>query len=358
MRIRIVLSALLFALGAGAIAAGVLADARDARLQSLLVEIETAEERIPHAGTRVLEAREWSVVLRVAAEGGRRRVEILEAPGMKAPSGRSANARIPYLAGFPPFLRPGHGQWRRKVKDYGLALRNYEIEVTGRQVVAGREADLLEIRPRRGGRPGYRIAADADNRFPLRFEVLSGGERVFLAGFQDIAYGASVPEGGPARPRWPSWLRVEREEVPFVEVPRRVGYGIWAPARLPAGFELRRSALVRVRVDIPEEMRQGLARLLFPIPRLEARVAHFDYTDGIAVLSVVECPAKSELWRVVRRLVGGDGAEGPEGRVVARRFADRGGSAFFLEVGDTAILAAGNVEAGEIEEMIRTLERR
>jgi hypothetical protein len=201
------------------------------------------------------------------------------------------------------------------------------------------------------------VAADAANRFPLRFEVVSGGKKAFSAEFREVEYAAGVP-AGPAGSRRPPWLKVAREEVPFHEMPARVDYGIWTPARLPAGFELRRSALVRVEVDLPEEVRRGLERFLFPVPRIDARVAHFDYTDGIAVLSVVQCPARSELWRVVRGLLGG-GANGDAGSaVVVRRFAEAGGSAFFLETGDTAILAAGNVDAGEIEEMIRTLRRR
>lgn len=358
MKIRVLSAAALFALGAGAIAGGVLADARAARLQALLSEIETAEERIPHSGTRVLEGADWSVTLRVAAAGGRSRVEILDlSGGKKAPPRKGAAARVPFLASFPEFLKPGHGQWARKVKDYGLALRNYDVVPAGRATVAGREADLLEVLPRLGGRPGYRVAADAANRFPLRFEAVSGGRRVFSAEFREIDYSAALPAGSPG-PRRPPWLKIDREEVPFGEVPARVDYGIWSPARLPAGFERRRSALVRVRVDLPEEVRRGMERLPFPLPRIDARVAHFDYTDGIAVLSVVECPARSELWKLVRGLLGAGADGGAGSAVVVRRFADAGGSAFFLETGDTAILAAGNVDAGEIEKMIRTLRRR
>ncbi len=357
MKVRVFLAALLFALGAGAFAAGVLADARGARLQALLAEIETAEERIPHSGTRVLAGPDWSMTLRVASAEGRSRADLVEFSGGRKPFGRPAAARVPYLAGVPEFLKPGHGQWRRKVKDYGLALRNYEIGFAERETVAGREADVLEVRARHPGRPSYRVAADAANRFPLRFEAHAEGRRVFLAEYREIEYAASVPAGDRG-PRRPSWLRIEREEVPFHEVPARVDYGIWAPARLPAGFERRRSALVRVGVDVPEDVRRGMEGLPFAIPRLEARVAHFDYTDGIAVLSVVECPAKSELWKLVRGFLGAGGREEGAGRVVARRFSDAGGAAMFLEIGDTAILAAGNVAAGEIEEMVRTFERR
>jgi hypothetical protein len=43
---------------------------------------------------------------------------------------------------------------------------------------------------------------------------------------------------------------------------------------------------------------------------------------------------------------------------VARKFSDRGGTAYLLEHEGTVILAAGNVAPDQIELMIRTLERR
>lgn len=351
------MAAVAFLLGAAAIAGGVLVEAREARLQALLLEIETAEERIPYVGVRALEGPGWSVVLEVASAGGRRRTKLLNFSGPGIPVTGKATGRIPFLARFPEFLRPGHGWWSRKIKDYDLALRNYDFRPAGRDSVAGREADLLEVRARYRGRADYRVAFDAANRFPLRFEALGGGRPIFRAEFRSVDYREEAGVAEADRLRLPSWLRIERDEIPAAEIPPRVDYEDWVPARLPAGFERRRSALVRVGVDLPEEVRRGVERLFFQVPRLDARVAHFDYTDGIAVLSMVQCPARSELWRLVRGILGGgEGQEG--GRVVARRFSDPWGAAFFLEIGGTAILAAGNVGADLIEEMIRTLQRR
>ena len=120
MKARVVTAALVFALGAGAIAYAVYADARVARLQALLMEIETAEERVPHTGTRVLGGPDWGVTLRVASEEGRSRVELVEFSGGGKPARRPLAARVPYLANVPEFLKPGRGQWKRKIKDYGL----------------------------------------------------------------------------------------------------------------------------------------------------------------------------------------------------------------------------------------------
>ncbi len=355
MKARIVAGAALFGLGAVAVAHGVLTDARVGRLRDLLVEIETAAERVPHSGTRAIEWPGWRVVQRVESGEGRRRLEIVELSAEGKTFRRPPFERRPYLNGLPDILRPGHGQWSRRIKDYGLALRNYDFEVSEGRVVAGRQADVLEIRPRRPGRPAYRVAADASNRFPLAFEVLSGDRRVFSLEYRRIEYCASVPAGSATSPSWPSWLRVERREAPVGALSNLLGCPVWAPARPPWGFELRRSSVVGVRVEIPEEIR---SRLPFPVPRLDARVAHLDYTDGIAVLSVVECPAGSELWRLARRFLPAEAAGAGPGKVVARRFVDHAGAACLMEIDKTVVLAAGNVAAGEIEEMLRTFERR
>ncbi len=355
MKTKILLAALFVALFAGTIAFKVYADARYARLKTLLTEIETAEERISYTGTRVLEGPDWSMTQRVTSQEGRRRVESVESPGEKKTSRRGHGGRGSRPDGFPDFLRPGRGHWRRRIKDYDLALQNYRVEVSGHGIVAGRGADFLEIRSRHGGRPSYRVAVDAANRFPLRFEALSEGRRVFLTEFREIQYTvpAAPAAGSPPAPRRPSWSRSNREEVPLHEVPTKVDYGIWIPERLPAGFKLRRSTLMRA-----DEGRHGTERTPPEAPQEGARVAHFDYTDGIAALSIVECSAKTEMWKRMLKVSGTDAGEQPGGKIVAWRSADPAGAAFLLKIEDTAILAAGNVAAGEIEEMLKTLKRR
>jgi hypothetical protein len=359
MNRRVVLGSVLFALGAGAIAFGVLTDAREARLQSLLAEIESAEERVPHAGTRYVGGPESGVVLRVGCADGRRWVEFVEFTGVAKSAPRPKLARIPYFGGVPVFLRPGHGQWKRRVKDYDLAFRNYDVEIAGRTTVAGRAADVIEARPRRAGRAGYRVAADAETRLPLRFEVLQGDAQVFLAEFRDVSYSVTPPARGFEGRPWPKWLKITPEEHSASEIAAHADYPVWVPARPPEGFELRRSEVVRVEINLPEESRRAMRAFLpFPIPDLDARVAHFDYTDGFAVVSVVECPAKSDLWALVRRFIPDYAPRRMGEKVVAQRFSERGSSAYVLELGDTVALVAGNLPPDEMESMIRTFERR
>ncbi len=346
MTTKLVLAAAAFALGAGAIAYGVLTDARDARAQALLASLEGAEERFPHDGVRRMTAGDADVLLRIWIEGGRRRVQLLEARG---PRKEPRVPKIPHFVGFPAILRPAHVEWWRRIKDARLAVRNYEVEVGGREIVAGRPADVIDLRPIRPGRASYRIWADRENRFPLGFQVLWNGNRVFETRFEEIAFRDGPPAPKRPEPWRPAWLKVSREEAPPREVASRAGFAVWTPAVIPAGFELRRSELWSIGTGESAEGR--------PAPlRLDGRVVHLNYTDGLAVLSVVECSADSPLWKLVRRFAPPGAAE-PGGRVVAQRFADRGGSVYLLELEGTVILAAGNVPPAEMEAMLRTLRK-
>jgi hypothetical protein len=114
-----------------------------------------------------------------------------------------------------------------------------------------------------------------------------------------------------------------------------------------------------VRFEIPESAREAMKSFLpVGLPKVDVPVAHVNYTDGMAVLSVVECPADSELWKFLRRFVPAEGPKQAGGKVVARKFADRRGAAYLMELEGTVVLVAGNVSAEEIEKIIPTFERR
>lgn len=355
MKIRLPVSVAAFVLTAGAIAWGVLTDARDARLQRFLTSIEAAEERIPYVGTRVIGGPE-TVTLKVWSSDGHKRVDFL---GVKKPA-RSNGPRLSLGGGgVPVFLRPGRDQWKRKIKDAALAVRNYEIVEAGRGAEAGRECVVIEVNARHPGRPSYRVLADATNRFPLRYEVLSGDRLVFETHFTEIEYHPAIPSDTFDTRRRPNWLNVSQEEVEADRMSDAAGFAVLRPTFLPKGFELRGSELIRVKAELSKEL-QGTLRPFFPfpLPKLDAAVAHFTYTDGIAAVAVVECSASSELWQHLKKWIPSATAAAQGDKVVARKFSDRGGSAYLLEVEGTVVLAAGNVDADEIESMIRTLERR
>jgi hypothetical protein len=352
--VKLPVAVTLFVLTAGAISWGVLTDAREARLQSFLSSIEAAEETIPYVGTRLIGGAD-TVKLRIWSRDGHKRVEFLGIEGQARP--RSAS-RLPLVGSVPLFLRPGQGQWKRKIKDAALAVRNYEIVVRGRERVAGRDCDVIDVRPRQGGRPSYRVAADLANRFPLRYEVFAKGERVFETYFSEIQYAPTVAEWTFQEKRRPNWLSVSQEEVAAERMTEAAGFSVLRPSYLPRGFELRGSELVRVKAELSKELREAIKPFLpIPMPKLDTTVAHFTYTDGLAAVAVVECSASSELWQHLKKLIP-PAAAVPSGKVAARKFSDRGGSAYLLETEGTVVLVAGNVDSEEIESMIRTLQRR
>jgi hypothetical protein len=346
-----------FLLTAGAIAWGVLSDVHEARLQTSLTSIEAAEEETPYVGTRILGGAE-RVKLRIWSSHGHKRVDFLGVEGASTPAARPAGPRLPFGPGLPLFLRPGHDQWKRKIKDAALAVRNYEIVRAGTDTVAGRACEVLEVKARYEGRPSYRVAIDAENRFPLRYEVLSNGRPVFETWFSEIEYRPDLPPRAFDERSRPNWLKVSQEEVAADRMTQAAGFSVLRPSSLPRGFELRGSEVLHLKAEISKELRETVRPFLpFPVPSFSADVAHFTYTDGIAAIALVECSASSDLWTHLKKFLPGASA-GTAGSVVARKFTDRGGTAYLLEHEGTVVLAAGNVAPDQIELLIRTLERR
>jgi hypothetical protein len=358
MKLKVPVSVAAFLLTTGAISWAVLTDAREARLQRVLTSIEESEERTPFVGIRLMGGPE-TVKLRVWSSGGQKRVDFLGVEGQAKKPARAVAPRLPFGGSMPVFLRPGREQWKKKIKDAALAVRNYRIVEGGRDVVAGRECEVIEVLSRHEGRPSYRVAADLANRFPLRYEVISNGQVVFETHFAEIQYNPSVPAGTFETRKRPDWLTVSQDEVPAERMAAEAGFSVLRPKYLPKGFELRGSELIRVKAELSKELQGTLKPFLpFPLPKVDATVAHFTYTDGIAAVAVVECSASSELWQHLKKWIPGTATVTAGDQVVAKKFSDRGGSAYLLEVEGTVVLAAGNVAPEEIESMIRTLERR
>jgi negative regulator of sigma E activity len=358
MKLSLPVCAGAFLLMAGAISWGVLSDAHEAELQRLLTSVESAEQDIPYLGTRLMGGAE-TVKLRILSREGHKRIDFLGVEGASRPTPRASALRLPFGGGLPAVLRPGGDQWKRKVKDAALAVRNYDISMSGRGSVAGRDCDVIEIRARHPGRPSYRVLSDAVNRFPLRYEVLSEGRPIFESRFSEIQYNPPPPAGGWAERRLPAWLKVSQEQVGPERICDVAGFAVLRPTHLPEGFQIRGSELIRVSAEISQELRETLAPFLpFPLPKLDATVVHFTYTDGLAAVALVECSAASNLWQSLKKFIPGSPTRIAGDRVLARKFTDRGGSAYLLEVEGTVILAAGTMAAEEIESMIGTLEGR
>lgn len=341
-----------FLAAGGAIAWGVLADARAADRLALLRAVDAAEDAVPHAGVRLVSAGGAEPIrLRVSSRGGERRVEFLGGP---RPGGRG---RLPALDGLGLLLKPEPATLRRTERERQLTLRNYDLVPAGADVVAGREVEVHELRPRHAGRPSYRAAVDAERRLLLSFDSVRDGQALFSTRFEELTFDPSTPAPSASPRRRPSWLKVEREAVPPGDLGRAAGFPVWRPAWLPPGFELRESEVIRLKPALTPEMQEAARRLSgLPALKLDSGIAKLTYTDGLAFLAFVEVDAASELWTFVRKML--PPAEVREGKVVARKFPDRGGAAYLLELEGAAVLVAGNASPDEMETMIRTLERR
>jgi hypothetical protein len=356
---RVVLSCAAFLAAGGAIAWGVWTDAREARLAELLRRTDAAETALSYRGVKRIGAGEDPLRLRYASSGGERRVEFLGG----APRFPGRAGRAPALEGLSFFLRPEPGPGRRTERDRQLTLRNYELKAAGVGRIAGRDAEFWELHPRHEGRPSYRLGIDAERRLSLSFEMRRDGASVFSTSFEEIEFDAPsaaepVAGPGPGR-RGPKWLKVDREASTPERLSEAAGFPVWRPAWLPPGFEPRGAEVIRLRPDLSPELREAVARLShLPLPETGTTLVKATYTDGLAFLAYIQVPAASELWGFVKRFVPAGSPEGPGGRLVARKFPDRGGAAYLLELEGSVLFVAGNAAPVEMETMIRTFERR
>lgn len=227
-----------------------------------------------------------------------------------------------------------------------LLCANYGVTPGGEATVAGRATDLLEIRPRTIGRPWYRIAADRENRYPLRIEVFGlDGRPLSTTELAEVEFSPSFAAGTfpekcePPEERFLERIGLRRMAVPLSEAPKKVCFGVALPSQLPAGFELQESGVVTA------------GRLI--------QLVHATYTDGAATIFLVECSRKGLLWKLLQPAMEDSKEASPaSGRRRVYKFTDRMGTALLSEVGGTAILIAGNIDAAELLKMMQSVEER
>jgi hypothetical protein len=360
VRLRVPLLILGFGLLAGPIAAALLADARVARTQRLIAEIQAAEAGLTFNGVRTLTSYEKDVpittVLRVAgAPPDRRAVELVGVEGSPAaPKGRPQGMNpLTFLVQIQAALAaPGVGRQPGRQDRFGdpaLVARNYVLGSLGRDTVAGRAADGFELVPRHAGRARFRLWADAENRFLLRFQVWIDGALSLETSHRSIAFGSagSADFRGHAAPRWTSMVGLQRDRLQGSdELPVAVKFRAFVARELPDGFVLREMEVVRVTV---------------PGIKAPFEAMHAAYTDGMATVLLLEFDANNKLWKQMQAWMAGMGeAPSPapaakKGEIVAERLSGRSGSAIRMTVEGTEVVVAGQVPADELERMVRSL---
>ncbi len=130
------------------------------------------------------------------------------------------------LTSFPALLTAGDD----RIQDV------YDIQAQGAERIAGREADVLWVRPRDSHRFGYRLWADKASGLLLRSDVL--GEKLEVletAAFSDVAIGIRPRVDSVLQPMHS--LEGYRVARPLM-TPTTLGSEGWAMQRTPPGFRL------------------------------------------------------------------------------------------------------------------------
>ena len=177
------------------------------------------------------------------------------------------------LARFPALLQAGDD----RIVDF------YEVRSQGVERVAGRDADVVILRPKDGWRYGYRLWSDKETSLLLRVESLGEkGEVLEASAFTDVTM------GGKARP-----------ETVLLPMKNLEGYRVLrptlAPARLDAeGWTLQRqvpgftevSTVKRLLVTAADDERDPATLVL-----------QATYSDGLTYVSVFIEPYNSDRHR-------------------------------------------------------------
>lgn len=156
-------------------------------------------------------------------------------------------------------------------KTAGLA-KYYDMIRLGRERTAGRDCEVIALKPKDGYRYGYRLWLDADTAMLLRSELVDDhGHTLERVMFTRLKLPAKIPAKD---------LEPTIDSSGFTRRTR----GSEAPAAADPGFDVRVT-------DLPP----GYAKTVDEVQRLsgmDAPVRHMVFTDGLASLSVFAGPLR------------------------------------------------------------------
>lgn len=193
----------------------------------------------------------------------------------------------------------------------------YDVSIVREDRVAGRQTNLLAIRPHDGYRYGHRIWLDVETGFPLQTQLIGGdGSAIEEVKFADIRLNKEIHESALA----PSYSTENFRW--FDQSARHVTRSVetnWASDNLPQGFRA---------ISTHEEK----------MPGGQEFVTHILYSDGLANVSVFIAPR-------------GDGnSRGPS--------SVGGSNSHSAVVGDHQVTAVGEVPAMTVEQIATTMRPR
>lgn len=157
----------------------------------------------------------------------------------------------------------------------------YELEAEGVERVAGREADVLAVRPRDAWRYGYRLWADRSSSLLLRIDVIGErGEVLETSAFSDVAIGLKAEPQTVVQPmKKLDGYRVVRPTT----TPTRLEAEGWSLKAQAPGFRLVSS--VARRIDAPGEA---------PADPGATPVLQSIWSDGLTFVSVFIEPFRAD----------------------------------------------------------------
>jgi len=232
--------------------------------------------------------------------------------------------------------------------DKPLAERNYVARVAGSASVAGRITQVVEIAPKSGGPPAWRLWLDGETAFALRRERYNTrGEVATSTEYFSVQFGAQVPPATFSLPN--GWTKVEsgragaRQNIAALAA--GVGFAIRPPRYLPPGYVLQGGY----------SQRQGKRRGASVPAAVELR-----YTDGIRLLSVFQREAKGEEARPYREQaeerIGKQRRGG--GKTTSLTLLDRGGEKAVRYLGNSlAVLVVGELAEAELIRVAKGVEQ-
>ncbi|MEN6520655.1 MAG: MucB/RseB C-terminal domain-containing protein [Armatimonadota bacterium] len=154
-----------------------------------------------------------------------------------------------------------HNKWELAPQRINLALKNYKVTKAGQDVVAGRQAYVLRLTPRKRGNPSETVWIDTVYHLVLKNELKnSSGTTISVSAFRQITFEpGNITAAAFMVPRN---IKAQNNPVPDL------GFTVVKPKYMPKGYSFVQTTSVPVGNDV--------------------YAAHLMYTNGINTISIFE----------------------------------------------------------------------
>lgn len=160
-----------------------------------------------------------------------------------------------------------HNKWELAPQQINLALKNYKVTDAGQGTVAGRQAYILKLTPKKRGNPSETVWIDKVYHLVLKNELKnSSGTTVSVSEFRQISFEPDdITDAAFAIPKE---IKPPNNPVPDL------GFTVVKPKYMPKGYSFVQTTSVLVGNDV--------------------YAAHLMYTNGINTISIFERKARGK----------------------------------------------------------------